>query len=74
MRVFGSVARGDAGTSSDLDLLVDLGDRPSLLKQAALQGDLEDLLGCAVHVTTTTGLDYAGADVREEIEREPVPL
>jgi predicted nucleotidyltransferase len=38
-RVFGSVVRGDAGPESDLDLLVDMGERRSLLAQAALQGD-----------------------------------
>jgi len=51
--VFGSVVRGDAGPESDLDLLVDMADRRSVFERAALQGDLEDLLGCRVHVITT---------------------
>ena len=74
LRVFGSVARGDGGPGSDLDVLVDMGDRNSLLEQAALQGDLEDLLGCQVHVTTTGGLSAASEETRERIEREAVSL
>ena len=55
--VFGSVARGDAGPHSDVDLLVDTGDPQSLFEQAALQNELEDLLGCPVHVLTTGGIE-----------------
>ena len=73
LRVFGSVPRGDAGPSSDLDVLVDMEDR-GLLEQAALQNELEDLLGCPVHVTTTGGLSQARAETRERIEQEAVRL
>lgn len=73
-RVFGSVVRGDAGPDSDLDILIDMGDRRGLFAQAALQNALEDLLGCRVHVTTTQGLNYAREDTRERIEREAVAL
>jgi predicted nucleotidyltransferase len=72
--VFGSVARGDAGLGSDLDVLVEMGVGPSPFKQAALQNALEDLLGCRVHLTTASGLRYASDHTREEIEREAVPL
>jgi predicted nucleotidyltransferase len=74
VRVFGSVVRGDAGPDSDLDILIDMGDRRGLFAQAALQNALEDLLGCRVHVTTTQGLNYAREDTRERIEREAVAL
>lgn len=74
VRVFGSVARGEIGPGSDLDLLVEMGKRRSLFEQAALQNDLEDLLGCPVHVVTTAGLGYARDDTRERIEREAVSL
>jgi uncharacterized protein len=62
VRVFGSVARGDAGPGSDVDLLVEMGRRRGLLEQAALQGDLEELLGCPVHVVTTGGLRQVRKD------------
>ena len=50
LRIFGSVARGDEGPGSDVDVLVEMEDRRGLFDTAALQGDLEDLLGCPVHV------------------------
>jgi predicted nucleotidyltransferase len=74
VRVFGSIARGDDGPGSDLDLLVEMGDGCGLLEQAALQGDLEERLGCRVHVLPAGGLTYAGEDIRERIEREAVSL
>jgi predicted nucleotidyltransferase len=62
------------GPQSDADLLVDMGERRSLFKQAALRIEFEDLLGCRVHVMTTGGLTYASGDARERIEREAVAL
>lgn len=74
LRIFGSVARGDQGPGSDVDVLVEMGDRRGLFDIAALQRNLEDLLGCPVHVMTVTGLSQADADTRERIEREAVSL
>ena len=45
VRVFGSVARGEEGPDSDLDLLVDLEPRRNLLDLGHLVMDLQDLLG-----------------------------
>jgi uncharacterized protein len=72
--VFGSVARGGSGTRSDVDLLLDTGGPLSLFEQAALQGELEDLLGCPVHVLTTGGLSCARENTRAQIEREAISL
>jgi predicted nucleotidyltransferase len=74
VRVFGSVARGDAQPDSDLDLLVELDAQRGLLEQAALQGDLEELLGCRVHVVRSEGLRDTSDNVRERIEREALEL
>lgn len=52
VRVFGSVARGDAGPGSDIDILVDLEDGRSLLDLAALHLELEDLLRFRVEIGT----------------------
>ena len=71
VRVFGSVARGDAGPESDLDILVDLEPGRSLLDHAALLLDLEAALGCKVDVVTERGLR---ARVRENVLREAVAL
>jgi predicted nucleotidyltransferase len=74
LRVFGSVARGEASSTSDVDLMVEMQSDGRLIAQAGLQGDLEDLLDCPVHVITTSGLRRARQPTRELIEREAVPL
>ena len=56
VRVFGSVARGDARSGSDVDLLVEFeGDR-SLLDLIGLELDLRDLLGSHVDVAEAVPL------------------
>lgn len=56
VRVFGSVARGDADAGSDVDLLVDLEPGRSLLDLGGLLMELQDLLMCDVDVITEKGL------------------
>lgn len=56
VRVFGSVARGDATESSDIDFLVDLEAGRSLFDLGGLLMDLRDLLGRDVDVATEAGL------------------
>lgn len=71
VRVFGSIARGDASESSDLDLLADLEDGRSLLDHAALLLELRDLLGREVDVVTSRGLRTR---IRERVMAEAIPL
>ena len=71
LRIFGSVARGEAGPESDLDLLVDLEPGRSLLDHIALIQDLEEALGCQVDVVTERALKER---YRERILGEAVPL
>jgi len=52
VRVFGSLARGEAGPDSDIDILVKRDPGRSLLDIVAIKQDLEDLLGCEVDVVT----------------------
>jgi uncharacterized protein len=56
VRVFGSVARGDATEASDIDFLVDLDDGRGLFDLGGLLMDLQDLLGHNVDVVTEAGL------------------
>jgi len=56
IRGFGSAARGEAGESSDIDLLVELEPGRSLLDHAALVVDLEEILGRKVDVVTENGV------------------
>jgi len=71
VRIFGSVARGEAKLDSDVDVLVDLEPGRSLLDHAALMLELEELLRCKVDVATERGLR---ARVRDRVLREAVPL
>lgn len=56
VRVFGSVARGEAIDGSDVDFLVDLEPGRSLLDLGGLLMDLQDLLERNVDVVTERGL------------------
>ena len=56
VRVFGSIARGDPHTHSDVDFLVDFEPGRSLLDLAGLWLDLESALGCKVDVVSSRGL------------------
>ena len=71
VRVFGSVARGDAGPSSDVDLLVDLDPGRSLFDLGGLLMDLSDLLDTEVDVVTEASLKPR---VRRRVLAEAVPL
>ncbi len=52
LRLFGSVARGDDSDASDVDLLVELAPRRTLLDLIGFQKDAEEVLGVAVDVAT----------------------
>jgi predicted nucleotidyltransferase len=56
VRVFGSIARGEDSPESDVDLLVTFGPEASLLDQAGLIAELEDLLGAHVDVVSDRAL------------------
>jgi hypothetical protein len=71
VRVFGSVSRGEAGTESDVDLLVKLDPGRSLLDLIAIKQELEDLLGREVDVVTE---DAVSPYIREQVLKEAVSL
>jgi hypothetical protein len=71
VRVFGSVARGEAGPDSDVDFLVDAGPNRSAFFPAGLLADLEDALGCKVDVLTENSLHWY---IRDRVLREARPL
>lgn len=79
VRIFGSVARGQDDSESDLDVLVDLEKGRSPMDHAALVIDLEDLLGCRVDVATERGLkerirERKSAGIRCRCESERYPM
>jgi uncharacterized protein len=71
IRLFGSLARGEADESGDVDFLVELEPGRSLFDLGGLQFELEELLGCRVDVVTQRGLKPR---IRQRVLQEPVML
>jgi uncharacterized protein len=71
VRVFGSVARGQAGSTSDLDILVTLAPGRSLLDLIAIKQDVEDILHREVDIVTERSLSPY---IREQVLKEAVGL
>jgi predicted nucleotidyltransferase len=71
VRVFGSVARGEADEQSDLDLIVDFEPGRSLLDHAGLWLELQELVGVKVDVVSSCGIKPR---IRERVLQEAVPL
>lgn len=67
VRVFGSIARGEARPDSDVDFLVDMEPGRTLLDQGGLLMDLRDLLDVQVDVVTEDGLK---SRIRERVLKE----
>ena len=71
LRVFGSVARGDARESSDVDLLIDIVGPTTPWFPGSLLTDLETALGRRVDIVIARSLHPL---LRESVLREAVPL
>ena len=71
VRVFGSVARGKAGPTSDVDLLVEMDQGRSLLDLIELSQELEAYLDRKVDILTDEGLSPY---LEQRIHAEAVPL
>jgi predicted nucleotidyltransferase len=54
--IFGSFARGDNKLGSDIDILVEFKESPSLLTLIKLENDLSEILGIKVDLITTGAL------------------
>jgi predicted nucleotidyltransferase len=71
VRIFGSVARGEARSESDVDFLVEMDSGRTLLDLIELSQDLETLLQCKVDILTDQGLSPY---LEQRIHAEAVPL
>ena len=71
VRLFGSVARGEATEESDVDFLVEIEPGRSLMDLAGLHVDLEELLGRKVEVVPDDSIYWL---LRRKILREAQPL
>jgi hypothetical protein len=71
VRIFGSAARGQAGSESDIDFLVDLEPDRSLFDLGGLLMEMEDLLDAKVDILTEKGLHWY---IRDRVLDEAVRL
>jgi len=71
VRVFGSVARGEARPDSDIDFLVEMEPGRSLFDLGGMLYELQELLGAQVDVVTRNGLR---ARIRQQVLSEAIPL
>ncbi len=62
VRIFGSVARGEARSDSDVDILVTTSSGTGLFDLARLRIELEELLEAPVHLSTEGGMTAAQRD------------
>ena len=71
LAVFGSVARGEAGPESDVDIVVEFDPQAhvGLFKMVELKEFLEKVLGCPVDVVTLDGLRPW---MRNRVQREAI--
>ncbi len=71
VRIFGSVARGEADADSDIDFLVEMESGKTLFDLGGLLMDLQDLLSCRVDIVTEKGLRQR---IRERVLQEAKSL
>jgi uncharacterized protein len=71
VRIFGSVARGEAGPESDIDILVEMESGTSLMDHVTLMQDLEDLLERKVDVVSERALHWY---IMDRVLAEATPL
>ena len=69
--VFGSVARGEDGPDSDVDLAGDLPDGMGLIGLGRARDNFEAVLGCRVDLVPAADLKTA---IRDRIRAEMIPL
>ena len=74
LRLFGSIARGERGPESDVDLLaeIDHSFRFSLIDLVGLQQDLEDLIGRKVEIATAA--EEMRQRIRARVEADAIEI
>ncbi len=67
IEIFGSYARGEAKSGSDLDVIVKFKERKSLLELVGIEQELEDHLGIKIDLLTE---DFISPYLIDRIKRE----
>jgi predicted nucleotidyltransferase len=71
VRLFGSVARGDDGPDSDVDLLVDVAPGVGLFALGRMRSEAERILGISVDIVPANSLK---PDVADRVLAEAIAL
>jgi predicted nucleotidyltransferase/DNA-binding XRE family transcriptional regulator len=71
VRIFGSVARGDERTNSDIDIVVDISQDIGLIALTTLENELRGIIGVPVDLSISSDLR---PKVKMEVERDAVSL
>jgi predicted nucleotidyltransferase len=71
LRVFGSVARGEDTSESDVDMVADLPSGVGLFELGVFEHELSEVLKVKVDLVPSEGLR---ARVRDEVDAEAIPL
>ncbi len=67
IEIFGSYARGEETSESDLDIIVEFDERKSLLQLVGIEQELEDALGIEVDLLTRESISpYLIEKIEEE--------
>jgi len=70
--IFGSFARGENKKGSDMDILIEFKNSPSLLTLIRLENELTDILGVKVDLVTTGALK--NKRIRESIKKDLINI
>ena len=70
--IFGSYARGDNKKGSDIDILVEFKEAPSLLTLIKLENDLSEILGIKVDLVTTGALK--NKRIKKSIQKDLIKI
>jgi hypothetical protein len=70
--IFGSFARGDNKKESDLDVLVEFRESPSLLTLIKIENELSEILGIKIDLVTTGALK--NKRIRKNIKKDLIIL
>ena len=70
--IFGSFARGDNKKGSDIDILVEFKESPTLLTLIKLENDLSEILGIKVDLITTGAIK--NKRIKRSIKRDLIKI
>jgi predicted nucleotidyltransferase len=70
--IFGSFARGDNKKGSDIDVLVEFKESPSLLSLIKLENELSEILGVKVDLVTTGAIQ--NKRIKKSIQKDLISL